>query len=165
MTRNHFSILFKVVTHANVLQRGELRVGADGYSYIGDGTGTREGHKVYCGNRHNQFINNNGFQVQYNQFSFPIFDPHVRIDSATNSRCEVEIQYTGDRNEDYRLAEQTLRLDDCIHGHGWTWHHKEVTYDNNGQNRVIGFMQLIPTNVHKSICHEGGFSHFSKGYR
>lgn len=74
--------------------------------------------------------------VKFNEKGFPDFSPYTT--------AEVDIQYTGDRADDFDLANTAAGLSEKPEG--YTWHHHE-----NGRT-----MQLIPTDLHDAVRHTGG---------
>jgi len=74
--------------------------------------------------------------VKFNEQGFPDFSPYAS--------AEIEIQYTGDRSDDFDLANQAAGFD--ITPEGCSWHHHE-----NART-----LQLVPTDLHKAIAHTGG---------
>ncbi|HEX8776136.1 MAG TPA: HNH endonuclease [Pyrinomonadaceae bacterium] len=74
--------------------------------------------------------------VRFNEKGFPDFSPY--------SKAEVDILYTGNRSDDFDLANEAAGFDDKPEG--YSWHHHE-----NGTT-----MQLVPTDIHKAVGHTGG---------
>lgn len=74
--------------------------------------------------------------VKFNEKGFPDFSPYAK--------AEVDIQYTGDRGRDFRLANKAAGYD--VTPEGYTWHHHEE----------VGKMQLVPEDLHDEVKHTGG---------
>jgi RHS repeat-associated protein len=62
------------------------------------------------------------------------------------SIMSVQIQYTGSRSQDFTLSNRAAGLDRTPEG--FTWHHHEDAKT----------MQLVPTDLHGSVGHHGGFA-------
>jgi filamentous hemagglutinin len=58
--------------------------------------------------------------------------------------AEVDIKYTGNRNKDYKLANEAAGIK--VKPGDYSWHHHE-----NGRT-----MQLVPRDLHQAVRHTGG---------
>jgi filamentous hemagglutinin len=82
--------------------------------------------------------------VRFNEKGFPDFSPYARE--------TVEIRYTGDRADDFDLANEAAGLTHTPEG--YSWHHHEDAKT----------MQLVPTDLHKAVRHTGGCATSGLGY-
>lgn len=76
--------------------------------------------------------------VRFTEQGYPDFSP--------NARFTVDVPTTGDRKEDFRIANKAIGLPETPDG--WTWHHVE-----DGRT-----MHLIPRELHEAIKHSGGIA-------
>ncbi len=74
--------------------------------------------------------------VRFNEKGFPDFSPYAV--------AEVDIQYTGNRSDDFDLADKAAGFE--VKPEGYSWHHHE-----NART-----LQLVPTDLHKAVAHTGG---------
>lgn len=74
--------------------------------------------------------------VQFNEKGFPDFSPYAA--------AEVQISYTGDREKDFKLANQAAGLE--VKPKDFTWHHHQDAKT----------MQLVPRDLHREVGHTGG---------
>lgn len=85
--------------------------------------------------------------IRFTERGFPDFNAHVH--TYNGRKGDVEIKITGNRDADYRAADKELGLPPGYREREkLTWHHHEDK----------GRMQLIPTKLHKTVRHTGGFS-------
>lgn len=82
--------------------------------------------------------------VTYNKDGYPDFSPFEY--KGTDGKAVVEIEYTGSRNKDFDLANNSAGFEATPKG--YTWHHVE-----DGKT-----MQLVENDVHKKFQHTGGVS-------
>ncbi|WP_157605111.1 HNH endonuclease [Schlesneria paludicola] len=87
--------------------------------------------------------------VDFTSGGFPNFTPY--------SKKDVRIKYSGTRNGDYRAANEAAGFKRTPEG--WTWHHHEDV-DEYG----YGMMQLVPTDLHGAVKHNGGVSVFTEKF-
>lgn len=87
------------------------------------------------------------YTIEYNSDGYPVFDDFAMLD-ANGDPIKVEIDYTGKRGKDFRLANEKAGFTSTPEG--YTWHHME-----DGKS-----MMLVETDVHTSAAHTGGFSIF-----
>lgn len=74
--------------------------------------------------------------VKLNEKAFVDFSPYAK--------AEVDIELTGNRAHDFKLANKAAGFDKTPEG--YTWHHHE-----NAKT-----MQLVPTDIHDEVKHTGG---------
>jgi hypothetical protein len=79
--------------------------------------------------------------VPFDENGFPDFSQWRHPDVP-----DVQIDLTGSRSKDFRLANEAAGLDSTPDG--YTWHH----------NQEPGLMQLIEYDAHRLTAHTGGFS-------
>lgn len=58
------------------------------------------------------------------------------------------ISLTGSRRQDFALADSAAKWPNGVRPEGYTWHH----------HHDVGRMVLVPTEVHRSFAHTGGFA-------
>jgi hypothetical protein len=76
--------------------------------------------------------------VRFTKEGYPDFSPY-----ATKS---VKIKFTGNRAQDFSLANKDVGYN--VTPRGYTWHHMEDKET----------MQLVPRDLHRAVGHTGGFS-------
>lgn len=91
-------------------------------------------------------IDGKEISVTYNQQGYPDFSPYSK--TLPNGQKSVNIEYSGSRQKDFRLADKAAGFTkDNPRPQGWTWHHHED----------MSTMQLVPSNIQNAS--QGGFAH------
>ena len=91
--------------------------------------------------------NGQQYSVTYSKDGYPDFSPYRY--SGSDGKGLVTINYSGNRNTDFNLANAEAGFPSTPEG--YTWHHMED----------MSSMELILTVVHKLFPHTGGFSLFN----
>jgi hypothetical protein len=78
--------------------------------------------------------------------AYPDFEPHAM--QLQNGRKHVEIEFTGNRQADFRAANKEAGLKRTHDG--YTWHHVE-----DGKS-----MMLIPEDLHDAVKRSGGVAQY-----
>jgi len=77
--------------------------------------------------------------VEFDKKGFPDFSPYCKPDIQ-----DVQIEYTGNRSRDFKLANNAAGLERTPEG--YTWHHHQDAKT----------LQLVPTELHDEVRHTGG---------